>query len=555
MSFILKILLTLLLLVGAVELARAQQPVTVTNSFLLDTTLTGRFASAFASADNIAAQTSTAVHGLMMGWDGAGSNWDRLQLDTSGFLKVNLAANAFGTLTVQGTGTFDVSDRAARLVGVVYGSQAQPLKQTATNFNLASELATGGTLYDARQIRALTSADTVTVTDGAGALNVIVDSGSVTATNAFLLDATYTGRMPAGASPANGESNTNTALSRIGTYPYIFNGSTWDRWTGAVSGTVAVSSAFLLDATYTGRMPAGASPADAETNTNTALSRIGGYLFGYNGTTWDRLQVDASKFLKVNVQACTGCGLSATDGGAFTSGASAFTPVGGEYDPSATPLTSGQQGTQALTAYRSGYSTLYGSNALELGTTLNPVNVRLGGISSIIANSPLIDPTQATVITLDPFGQLKSTSTVTDGSGRNAALRGPEGAQIQDAGLVVQPSIAPALQCPYVQAFSQTASATIVTNAGGKMLHICWFGVVSATAQSFSLVEGTGTTCATGIKALYGSTAGSAALSANGGLHGISDRITLPMQVNGDNLCVVQTGAGNLSGTIVYGIY
>lgn len=55
----------------------------------------------------------------------------------------------------------DVSDRAARLLGVVYGSQAQQLKQTATNFNLQTELATGGTLYDARQIRALTSADVV----------------------------------------------------------------------------------------------------------------------------------------------------------------------------------------------------------------------------------------------------------------------------------------------------------------------------------------------------------------------------------------------------------
>lgn len=56
----------------------------------------------------------------------------------------------------------DVSDRAARLLGVVYGSQGQQLKQTATNFNAQVELATGATLYDARQIRALTSADVVT---------------------------------------------------------------------------------------------------------------------------------------------------------------------------------------------------------------------------------------------------------------------------------------------------------------------------------------------------------------------------------------------------------
>lgn len=61
-----------------------------------------------------------------------------------------------------GTDSVDVSDRAARLLGVVYGSQAQQLKQTATNFNLQVEIATGGTLIDPRSIRALTSSDTVT---------------------------------------------------------------------------------------------------------------------------------------------------------------------------------------------------------------------------------------------------------------------------------------------------------------------------------------------------------------------------------------------------------
>jgi hypothetical protein len=59
----------------------------------------------------------------------------------------------------------DISDRAARLLGVVYGSQGQQLTQTATNYNLQIELATGGTLYDARQIRALTSSDVVDVAD------------------------------------------------------------------------------------------------------------------------------------------------------------------------------------------------------------------------------------------------------------------------------------------------------------------------------------------------------------------------------------------------------
>lgn len=89
----------------------------------------------------------------------------------------------------------DVSDRAARLVGVVYGSQGQQLKQTVTNFNAQVELATGATLYDARQIRALTSADVVSVagtslvdvTDRSARLlgHVTVDNASLAVTGTF----------------------------------------------------------------------------------------------------------------------------------------------------------------------------------------------------------------------------------------------------------------------------------------------------------------------------------------------------------------------------------
>lgn len=83
-----------------------------------------------------------------------------------------------GSISITGTPTVDVTDRAARLLGVVYGSQAQQLKQTATNFNLQVELATSGTLYDARQIRALTAADVVTANQG-GAPWTVKPDGTV----------------------------------------------------------------------------------------------------------------------------------------------------------------------------------------------------------------------------------------------------------------------------------------------------------------------------------------------------------------------------------------
>jgi hypothetical protein len=103
------------------------------------------------------------------GTTGAGSPRVTIASDNTPFT-VNAAQS--------GSWTADVSDRAARLLGVVYGSQAQQLKQTATNFNLQVELATGGTLYDARSIRALTSGDTVTAVQATGTnLHIVCDSG------------------------------------------------------------------------------------------------------------------------------------------------------------------------------------------------------------------------------------------------------------------------------------------------------------------------------------------------------------------------------------------
>ena len=56
----------------------------------------------------------------------------------------------------------DIVDKAARLLGVVYGSQGQQLLQRATTYDLIVQLRTAGTEYDARQIRALTNADVIT---------------------------------------------------------------------------------------------------------------------------------------------------------------------------------------------------------------------------------------------------------------------------------------------------------------------------------------------------------------------------------------------------------
>jgi hypothetical protein len=57
----------------------------------------------------------------------------------------------------------DISDRAARLLGIVYGSQGQQLLQRAATFDLLTQLRHAGVEIDPRAIRALTAADIVTV--------------------------------------------------------------------------------------------------------------------------------------------------------------------------------------------------------------------------------------------------------------------------------------------------------------------------------------------------------------------------------------------------------
>src|SRR6266702_1068982 len=153
-----------------------------------------------------AASGATPTGTLAMGWDSVNSKIRAFKVDASQNLLVNVSnasiavTGTFFQATQPVSGTFfqatqpvsiaaaiDVSDRAARLLGVVYGSQAQQLKQTATNFNLQVELATGGTLYDARQIRVLTSSDVVDVSDRSARLlgHVTVDNAYIAVTGTF----------------------------------------------------------------------------------------------------------------------------------------------------------------------------------------------------------------------------------------------------------------------------------------------------------------------------------------------------------------------------------
>ena len=106
--------------------------------------------------------------------------------------------------------------------------------------------------------------------------------------------------------------------------------------------------------------------------------------------------------------------------------------------------------------------------------------------------------------------------------------------------------------CSSKVAVSQTASAQLVAGASGQRIYICSVILITAADQAISLVEGTGSVCATGIAAVMGGTAASMALVANGGLSSVAAFPWLSTATAANALCLLQSGIGNVSGVITY---
>jgi len=106
--------------------------------------------------------------------------------------------------------------------------------------------------------------------------------------------------------------------------------------------------------------------------------------------------------------------------------------------------------------------------------------------------------------------------------------------------------------CTGVIPISQTSSTDLktMTNKG----QICSIVLVAPDAEVVSLVQGTGTTCATGIAALIGGTtaANGISLAANGGFTATSSAPWLVMTSSAQHLCLLQSGSGRVAGVITY---
>ena len=178
-----------------------------------------------------------------------------------------------------------------------------------------------------------------------------VVSGTIATSNAFLLDATFTGRFAAAYVDADAIANQTTTAMHGQLYGY--NGVTWDRLRSTtanglvvdvsrVQGSVAVTGTFfqatqpisavslplptgaateatlatrLADATFTGRFVAATLDADALVNETTTA--VHGKCYLYNGTTWDRCRGAIATGLLVNISNAT---LAVTQSGTWNIG-------------------------------------------------------------------------------------------------------------------------------------------------------------------------------------------------------------------------------------------
>jgi len=460
---------------------------------LADSTFTGRFAAAFTSADGIANQTTTAIHGF--GYMYNGTTWDRIRGTTAAGLLVNVS-NA--TLAVTQSGTWNINN--------ISGTISLPTG-AATEATLATRVA----------------------------------------------DSTITGRLPAGSTPADNESNAVTT-SRLGAYNYIFDGTTWDRWTGGVSqvgtwninnisGTIslptgaateATLSTRLADATFTGRFAAAFTSADGIANQTTTAIHGFGYMF--NGTTWDRVRGATATGLLVNVSNAT---LAVTQSGTWnigtlTSITNTVTVQGTKTNNSAAPGTNNvgtltAVATAAAPTYTEGnqvgLSTDLGGRARVLSESAANFNVR-PDTSGATAAAP---PARA-----DYIGGLAS---------------GATGGLLSGVAVCDQ----------YANVNVNTATTTlIVTGVAGRHVRICSLSLVTALANNVALLSGTGATCGTGTTGMSGGTTAATGwnFAANGGItQGNGIGVINQTNATGDSVCIATSAAAQLSGRIAFAIY
>jgi hypothetical protein len=106
-------------------------------------------------------------------------------------------------------------------------------------------------------------------------------------------------------------------------------------------------------------------------------------------------------------------------------------------------------------------------------------------------------------------------------------------------------------------AINQTGNTQLITGTAAERIYICSINLVTATAQNIALVSGTGSVCATSTSGLEGFGGATAAtgwnFAANGGIaYGDGVGELGRTDTDADNVCLFQSGSGQVSGGLSY---
>jgi hypothetical protein len=319
-----------------------------------------------------------------------------------------------------------------------------------------------------------------------------------------------------------------------------------------------------------------ASSAVATSSTN--LPTVS-YNYGFNGTTWDQLQVDGSKNLKVNVVTGGGSGLSVTDQAAFTQGTSAFAPDGGVFNDAAT-LSSGQQGMVRLTTKRAQLvdvdpsgSQLHADMIAPTPAGTNTIGAVTGPSAALLAtaaNQATNAATTTHTCSTAGYSELGCLGQIDDD------IKGPIPTGTNSIG-TVQPGNTPntvpwlvnqndgtnsAVVDPcqsgakvYTPINVVTATNIIITGVAAKKKYICGMFLYPAGTDNIAIYQATtATSCATAAVGVIGGTTTATGINATaqaGFVLPTTGYAHAATTVNQTDLCITTSAAVQLSGVVV----
>lgn len=175
--------------------------------------------------------------------------------------------------------------------------------------------------------------------------------------------------------------------------------------------------------------------------------------------------------------------------------------------------------------------------------TMPPPAGTVGILCVYNTSPPTLSTSNIGFVQCDSSGKLLGTATI------SGAL--PAGTNV--IGYVSNDPCTQAAKTNLPISFQTTSITQLIALSGSTKIYVCSLSLIASAATVFSITGGTGSNCGTPA-ALIGSTSATHGLSlaANGGLTLGSGAGTVAVTGAGSELCIVQSGAGDLVGNLTY---